>query len=290
MKELREMTSKELKEIAKELKVKNWWNLKKAELIVEIEKIQNMSEEETAEREEEIEKENELFEHYQKHWAEYGPKNDFVKFLKKYKTGKIQLIGEENPVEEEPIEEKPIEEEPVEEPTEVKPERPTKIKAIQNKDELIAKKNIENAYNWIIGGNDNAMIDGEMTQEEFDNWITNDAFNEILDEAMSSKYEPDYAGGEAPAAMKRVRKSILKGYLLGLFKADGYKINVEIKDQEGHKPTPKRGALIEFDGKAQNICAWGKELGISPNTLYGRIYKMGWSVERAFTTPSRKTK
>lgn len=107
MKELREMTSKELKEIAKELKVKNWWNLKKAELIVEIEKIQNMSEEETAEREEEIEKENELFEHYQKHWAEYGPKNDFVKFLKKYKAGKIQLIGEENPVEEEPIEEKP---------------------------------------------------------------------------------------------------------------------------------------------------------------------------------------
>lgn len=290
MKELREMTSKELKEIAKELKVKNWWNLKKAELIVEIEKIQDMSEEETAEREEEIEKENELFEHYQKHWAEYGPKNDFVKFLKKYKAGKIQLIGEENPVEEEPIEEKPIEEEPVEEPTEVKPERPTKIKVIQNKDELIAKKNIENAYNWIIGGNDNAMIDGEMTQEEFDNWITNDAFNEILDEAMSSKYEPDCAGGEVPAAMKRVRKSILKGYLLGLFKADGYKINVEIKDQEGHKPTPKRGALIEFDGKAQNICAWGKELGISPNTLYGRIYKMGWSVERAFTTPSRKTK
>lgn len=289
MKELREMTSKELKEIAKELKVKNWWNLKKAELIVEIEKIQNMSEEETAEREEEIEKENKLFEHYQKHWAEYGPKNDFVKFLKKYKAGKIQLIGEENPVKEEPIEEKPIEVE-TEEPTEVKPERPTKIKAIQNKDELIAKKNIENAYNWIIGGNDNAMIDGEMTQEEFDNWITNDAFNEILDEAMNSKYELDCAGGEAPAAMKRVRKSILKGYLLGLFKADGYKINVEIKDQEGHKPTPKRGALIEFDGKAQNICAWGKELGISPNTLYGRIYKMGWSVERAFTTPSRKTK
>lgn len=54
--------------------------------------------------------------------------------------------------------------------------------------------------------------------------------------------------------------------------------------------TPKRGALIEYDGKAQNICAWGEELGISANTLYGRIYKMGWSVERAFTTPSRKTK
>lgn len=53
------------------------------------------------------------------------------------------------------------------------------------------------------------------------------------------------------------------------------------------KPTPKRGALIAFNGKEQNICAWAKELGISPNTLYGRIYKMGWTVEKAFTTPAR---
>lgn len=53
------------------------------------------------------------------------------------------------------------------------------------------------------------------------------------------------------------------------------------------KLVPKRGALIEWNGKAQNICAWGKELGISPNTLYGRIYKMGWSVEKAFTKKPR---
>lgn len=36
------MTSKELKEMAKELKVKNWWTLKKTELIAEIQKIQNV--------------------------------------------------------------------------------------------------------------------------------------------------------------------------------------------------------------------------------------------------------
>ena len=49
-----------------------------------------------------------------------------------------------------------------------------------------------------------------------------------------------------------------------------------------------RNAQLEFDGRAQNICAWAKELGISANTLYGRIYKMGWSVEKAFTTPSSR--
>ena len=64
----------------------------------------------------------------------------------------------------------------------------------------------------------------------------------------------------------------------------------EVDEEPIEKPKPKRGALIEFDGRAQNICAWGKELNISPNTLYGRIYKMGWSVERAFTTPARRSK
>lgn len=48
-------------------------------------------------------------------------------------------------------------------------------------------------------------------------------------------------------------------------------------------PAPKRGALLEYNGKAQNICAWAKELGKSANTLYGRIYKLGWSIEDAFT-------
>lgn len=56
------------------------------------------------------------------------------------------------------------------------------------------------------------------------------------------------------------------------------------------KTKPKKGAQLEFKGKSQNICAWAKELGISANTLYGRIYKMGWSVEKAFTTPARSAR
>lgn len=47
-------------------------------------------------------------------------------------------------------------------------------------------------------------------------------------------------------------------------------------------PKPKRGELIHYKGKAQNLCAWAEELGINANTLYGRLYKLGWSIERAF--------
>ena len=85
-------TIKELKEIAKELHIKNWWNLNKAKLIEEIEKVNNMSEEEKVAMEEARQKELELFDHYQKNWSKYGPKNDWTKFLKDYKAGKITLI------------------------------------------------------------------------------------------------------------------------------------------------------------------------------------------------------
>lgn len=53
------MTSKELKEMAKELKVKNWWNLKKSELIAEIKKIRETEEPQNApECTEEVEADN----------------------------------------------------------------------------------------------------------------------------------------------------------------------------------------------------------------------------------------
>lgn len=150
-----------------------------------------------------------------------------------------------------------------------------------------AKANIENAYNWIIGGHGNALVDGEMTMEDFNEWLHNEAFDEILIEATTTKYEDGCAGGKAPSCMKKVTKEFCARYLLTLFKADNYNINPEIKPaQKGHG-APKRGALLAYNGKEQNICAWGKELGISPNTLYGRIYKMGWTIEKAFTTPAR---
>lgn len=53
-------------------------------------------------------------------------------------------------------------------------------------------------------------------------------------------------------------------------------------EEKAASAKPKRGKLIEYNGKSQNICAWAKELGISANTLYGRLYHLGWPVEKAF--------
>lgn len=187
MKNLREMTAKELKEIAKGMKISNWWNLKKEVLIEKIEAAQNMTDEEKQAIEEERAREDAAIAEYTKDWKKYTKRYNVSEFLMKWKSGEIVLESEKT-------EEAVVEDEE----TEVQEETPVEEK--------------------------------ETPVEE--------------------------------------EKS-------------------EVKEEEYKQPTPKRGALIEWNGKSQNICAWGKELGISPNTLYGRLYKMNWSVEKAFTTKKK---
>lgn len=46
------------------------------------------------------------------------------------------------------------------------------------------------------------------------------------------------------------------------------------------KVKPRRA--ITFDGRAQGLCAWARELGISHKTLSGR-FDRGWSLEEAMS-------
>lgn len=72
--------------------------------------------------------------------------------------------------------------------------------------------------------------------------------------------------------------------------ADEEKATSDQKQPKTEAKSAGRGALIEYDGRSQNICKWAEELGISANTLYGRIYHLGWTVKKAFTTPGRQAK
>ena len=212
MKNLNEMTTKELKEIAKEMKVSNWWNLKKTVLIEKIEEVQNMSDEEKQAIAEQKAKEDAAMEKYQKDWRKYTDRFNPVEFMEKFRSGEIVIDGEETI-------EKPIE---------------------------------------------------QPENEEHAN---------IQDEEENPSMNESEAQNDAPVEQ-----------LVPMPGTEGPNWGKEHWGQEETKdrPKPKRGALIEFDGKSQNICKWGEELGISANTLDGRIYKMNWPVERAFTTPARK--
>lgn len=48
-----------------------------------------------------------------------------------------------------------------------------------------------------------------------------------------------------------------------------------------------RTKLYTFNGKTQHLKFWAEELGIKEMTLFSRINTLGWSVEKAFTTPVR---
>lgn len=88
--------------------------------------------------------------------------------------------------------------------------------------ERIAKKNLKNAYNWRVGETENGVLDGDVTQEEFQNWMKNDALEEIYYEAITTLYTGDSVGGEAPKEMRFAGKEFCYKYLINLFKKDGY--------------------------------------------------------------------
>ena len=43
--------------------------------------------------------------------------------------------------------------------------------------------------------------------------------------------------------------------------------------------------IITFNGETKHLTQWAKDLGINRGTLYGRIYDLGWPIEKAFTAP-----
>ena len=58
------------------------------------------------------------------------------------------------------------------------------------------------------------------------------------------------------------------------------------KDQSNNTTTNR---YITYGNKTQTLTQWSEELGINKTTLRDRL-ESGWSVEKAFTTPLRRTK
>jgi hypothetical protein len=50
----------------------------------------------------------------------------------------------------------------------------------------------------------------------------------------------------------------------------------------------RANVFLEFQGKRQPVSAWAEEIGIDIPTLWCRIFKLNWSVQKALTTSVRK--
>lgn len=89
-------------------------------------------------------------------------------------------------------------------------------------------------------------------------------------------------------------------------KENGYTDNLtldRIENDEGYSPTNCRwttrsvqarnksnNVVYTYEGKSLTIPEWSELTGINTSTLYSRLTRYGWSVEKALTTPSRRLK
>ena len=108
----------------------------------------------------------------------------------------------------------------------------------------------------------------------------------VNDETDKIIAEHEMEAKEQKAAEKETKEQVTAEEMVPI---PGSNIDQEKGRERGRQQSvdqikkPKRGQLIEYNGRSQNICAWAKELGISANTLYGRLYRLGWPVEKAFS-------
>lgn len=90
-----------------------------------------------------------------------------------------------------------------------------------NTHQKVAAEQLENAYNWIVGGYENAVTDGDA--EEMPS--VEELFNEVMDEATTHLYGKGMCSQKpAPAAMNFAGKKFLVETLVSLFEAEGYEV------------------------------------------------------------------
>ena len=118
--------------------------------------------------------------------------------------------------------------------SEAEPE-PEAVPAKLNKHQLVAKEQLENAFNWIVGALENDVADGnaeEMPPVE-------QMFEEVYSEATSHTYGVGSCSQKpAPAAMQFAGKQFIIDTLVVLFTTNGY----EVPEHLTKVPEKKQGA------------------------------------------------
>lgn len=161
-----------------------------------------------------------------------------------------------------------------------------------------------------------AFID-EITNEDEKETIEMTRFDELMNMkgaeliAIAGKYELTINTNKERTQLKEAKKSVVAKIIKveeeraaraaeKAAKSEAKKARVKMTDEEKKAKRAARYAakkakreeikadrcakteLIEFNGKAQTLTEWSKELGISRKNLYRRIFYYGWSVEKAF--------
>lgn len=111
--------------------------------------------------------------------------------------------------------------------TEIKIEEPAnKIEKpiAETKHQQASRRNIRGAYTLVLGGYENSIQDGQMSEMP----SVESLFREVYDESMNSGHEMlggiRMDGGPAPVCMRFAGKAFVKKYIAYLFSKDGYEV------------------------------------------------------------------
>jgi hypothetical protein len=115
---------------------------------------------------------------------------------------------------------------------EVEVEEPKTETETMTKHQKSALKNIRCGYNWVIGGLENAVQDGEMEEMP----AVEEMFEEVYDEVTSCTFDEGFGDSQAaPICMKFAGKKFIREQIAKLFRADGYEVSEELVAVPEHK-------------------------------------------------------
>jgi hypothetical protein len=111
-----------------------------------------------------------------------------------------------------------------------------------------------------------------------------------------------YYGGRGITVCRRWRESFENFYADMGDKPPGMTLE-RIDNNRGYSPdnckwatrseqnqNRRNAALITYKGRTHNIVLWARKLGINSKTLWNRLHRYGWSLERALTEPVQQCK
>ena len=115
--------------------------------------------------------------------------------------------------------------------------------------EKIAKTNIKNCYNWIIGELENTLQDLEEDDPEHikaQNTLddTDYLIDEIYHESITTLYTKGSCGGKAPTEMRFAGRDFCRNLIIKLLKKDGYYTPVVAKKTKKSVAAPVDNILV----------------------------------------------
>lgn len=101
-------------------------------------------------------------------------------------------------------------------------------------------------------------------------------------EKWVSSFEMFYADmGQCPSGMTLERRDVDQGYDPG---------NCKWATRKEQARNKRDNRVVTYMDESLCIQAWAERFGMNAASLRARIFRLGWDVEKAFMTPTKKTK